>query len=245
MTQWFFKTTAYADELREYELPPGGEWPERTKTIQRNWIGRSEGAEIIFRIEELDLDVAVFTTRPDTLFGATFFVIAPEHPLVEKIGGDDVLEYARHAGVRRAEDRAAETEKTGVFTGHYVVNPVNGERLPVYVADYVLMDYGTGAIMAVPAHDERDREFAERYELAIRPVIDEEAGVLVDSGEFTGLPDPDHLLRRPRCRARARRRAAGAVAGRRRLSAERRAAARAGNRLDQRSVPGLRQAGSA
>jgi leucyl-tRNA synthetase len=187
MTQWFFKTTAYADELREYELPPGGEWPERTKTIQRNWIGRSEGAEIIFRIEELDLDVAVFTTRPDTLFGATFFVVAPEHPLVEKLGGDDVLEYARHAGVRRAEERAAETVKTGVFTGHYVVNPVNGERLPVYVADYVLMDYGTGAIMAVPAHDERDGEFAQTFDLPVRTVIDED-GVLVDSGEFSGMP---------------------------------------------------------
>jgi leucyl-tRNA synthetase len=190
MTQWFFKTTAYADELREYELPPGGEWPERTKTIQRNWIGRSEGAEIIFRIEELDIDVAVFTTRPDTLFGATFFVVAPEHPLVEQIGGDDVLEYARHAGVRRAEERETETVKTGVFTGQHVVNPVNGERLPVYVADYVLMDYGTGAIMAVPAHDERDREFAEAFDLPIRTVIGED-GVLVESGEFTGTPAED------------------------------------------------------
>ena len=190
MTQWFFKTTAYADELREFELPPGGEWPERTKTIQRNWIGRSEGAEIIFRIEELDLDVAVFTTRPDTLYGATFFVVAPEHPLVEQIGGDEVLEYARHAGVRKAEERETETVKTGVFTGHHVVNPVNGERLPIYVADYVLMDYGTGAIMAVPAHDERDHEFAQTFDLAERIVIDDD-GVLVDSGEFTGMPAED------------------------------------------------------
>jgi leucyl-tRNA synthetase len=187
MTQWFFKTTAYADELREYELPPGGEWPERTKTIQRNWIGRSEGVEIIFRIEELDVDVPVFTTRPDTLFGATFFVVAPEHPLVEQIGGDKVLEYARHAGVRRAEERATETEKTGVFTGHHVVNPANGERLPVYVADYVLMDYGTGAIMAVPAHDERDREFAETFGLPIVSVIDEDDR-LINSAQFDGIP---------------------------------------------------------
>jgi leucyl-tRNA synthetase len=187
MTQWFFKTTAYADELREYELPPGGEWPERTKTIQRNWIGRSEGVEIIFRIEELDVDVPVFTTRPDTLFGATFFVVAPEHPLVEQIGGDKVLEYARHAGVRRAEERATETEKTGVFTGHHVVNPANGERLPVYVADYVLMDYGTGAIMAVPAHDERDREFAETFDLPIVSVIDEDDR-LINSAQFDGIP---------------------------------------------------------
>jgi leucyl-tRNA synthetase len=187
MTQWFFKTTAYADELREFELPPGGEWPERTKTIQRNWIGRSEGAEILFRVDELDLDIPVFTTRPDTLFGATFFVMAPEHPFVEAHASEAAKEYAKHAGARRAEDRAAEEEKTGVFTGHYATNPVNGEKLPVWVADYVLMDYGTGAIMAVPAHDERDREFAETFDLPVRTVIDED-GVLVDSGEFTGRP---------------------------------------------------------
>ena len=187
LEQWFFKITAYADELLEYELPEWGEWPERTKTIQRNWIGRSEGADILFRIEELDEDIPVFTTRPDTLFGATFFVLAPEHPLVERIGNDEVREYAKRTAARRGEARAAEETKTGVFTGHYATNPVNGERLPVYVADYVLMEYGTGAIMAVPAHDERDREFAETFDLPIREVIDED-GVLVDSGEFTGLP---------------------------------------------------------
>ena len=187
LEQWFFKITAYADELLEYELPEWGEWPERTKTIQRNWIGRSEGADILFRIEELDEDIPVFTTRPDTLFGATFFVVAPEHPLVERIGNDDVREYAKRTAARRGEARAGEETKTGVFTGQYVTNPVNGERLPVYVADYVLMEYGTGAIMAVPAHDERDREFAEAFDLTIREVIDED-GVLVDSGEFTGLP---------------------------------------------------------
>jgi leucyl-tRNA synthetase len=190
LEQWFFKITAYADELLEYELPEWGEWPERTKTIQRNWIGRSEGADILFRIEELDEDIPVFTTRPDTLFGATFFVVAPEHPLVERIGNDDVHEYAKRTAARRGEARAAEEVKTGVFTEHYVTNPVNGERLPVYVADYVLMEYGTGAIMAVPAHDERDREFAEEFDLPIREVIDED-GVLVDSGEFTGLPADD------------------------------------------------------
>jgi leucyl-tRNA synthetase len=187
LEQWFFKITAYADELLEYELPEWGEWPERTKTIQRNWIGRSDGAEILFRIEELDEDIPVFTTRPDTLFGATFFVLAPEHPLVDRIGNDEVREYAKRTAARRGEARAAEETKTGVFTGHDVTNPVNGERLPVYVADYVLMEYGTGAIMAVPAHDERDREFAEAFDLPIREVIDED-GVLVDSGEFTGLP---------------------------------------------------------
>jgi leucyl-tRNA synthetase len=187
LEQWFFKITAYADELLEYDLPEWGEWPERTKTIQRNWIGRSEGAEILFRIDELETDVPVFTTRPDTLYGATFFVLAPEHPLVERIANDEVTEYAKRTAARRGEERAGEDEKTGVFTGHYVTNPVNGERLPVWVADYVLMEYGTGAIMAVPAHDDRDREFAETFDLPIREVIDED-GMLVDSGEATGMP---------------------------------------------------------
>jgi leucyl-tRNA synthetase len=154
--------------------------------MQRNWIGRSEGAEIVFRIEELDVDVPVFTTRPDTLFGATFFVLAPEHPLVERIANDEVRDYVKRTAARRGEDRATEEVKTGVFTGSYMTNPVNG-RLPVYVADYVLMEYGTGAIMAVPAHDDRDREFAETFDLPIREVIDED-GVLVNSGDFSGLP---------------------------------------------------------
>jgi leucyl-tRNA synthetase len=188
MEQWFFKITAYADELLVYDLPEWGEWPERTKTIQRNWIGRSDGAEIVFRIDELDEDVPVFTTRPDTLFGATFFVLAPEHPLIGRIDRDDVQEYAKRTAARRGELRAAEEVKTGVFTGLYATNPVNGEPLPVWVADYVLMEYGTGAIMAVPAHDERDREFAETFALPIREVIDEEQGVLINSGEFSGLP---------------------------------------------------------
>jgi leucyl-tRNA synthetase len=206
LTQWFFKITAYADELREYELPPGGEWPERTKTIQRNWIGRSEGAEILFRVEELDVDLPVFTTRPDTLFGATFFIVAPEHPFVERYASEEAREYARRAGTRRAEDRAAGEAKTGVLTGNHVTNPVNGERLPIYVADYVLMDYGTGAIMGVPAHDERDYEFAQTFDLPVRPVVvprDDEtpqAGafsahtddeVLINSGQFSGLSSPE------------------------------------------------------
>jgi leucyl-tRNA synthetase len=186
MMQWFFEVTAYADELREYELPPGGFWPERSKTVQRNWIGRSEGAEVLFRVDELDLDLRVFTTRPDTLFGATFFVVAPEHPFVEAHANEEAKAYARHAGARRTEDRAAEIAKTGVLTGHYATNPVNGQRLPIYVADYVLMDYGSGAIMAVPAHDERDREFAEAFDLPIATVIDED-NRLVDSGQFDGL----------------------------------------------------------
>jgi leucyl-tRNA synthetase len=184
LEQWFFKITAYADELLRFE---GADWPERTMTIQRNWIGRSVGAEILFRVEELDTDIPVFTTRPDTLYGATFFVLAPEHPLVERIATPEVDEYVRATAQKKTEERAAEQAKTGVFTGHYATNPVNGARLPIWVADYVLMDYGTGAIMAVPAHDERDREFAQAFDQQSIEVITED-GVLVNSGEFDGLP---------------------------------------------------------
>jgi leucyl-tRNA synthetase len=187
MTQWYMRTTAYADELLEYDLPEGGFWPERTKAIQRNWIGRSEGAEILFRVEETGEDVAVFTTRADTLHGATFFVVAPEHRFVAEQASEEAKEYARHAGTRPVEERAAGTTKTGVFTGKHVVNPINSERLPIWVADYVLTDYGTGAIMAVPAHDERDGEFAEAFSLPTKIVIDED-GKLVNSGRFDGLP---------------------------------------------------------
>jgi leucyl-tRNA synthetase len=192
LTQWFFKITEYADELLTYELPPGGEWPERTMTIQRNWIGRSEGAEVDFRIAELETEVPVFTTRPDTLFGATFFVLAPEHPLVDEIlarspDATELRDYVRHAGAKPAEERAAAEEKTGVFTGFYAINPVNDAQIPIWVADYVLMDYGTGAIMAVPAHDERDEVFARTFDLAIVQVIGED-GKLVNSGQFTGMP---------------------------------------------------------
>src|SRR6266545_6321872 len=161
-------------------------WPERVLAMQRNWIGRSEGAEILFRVDELDLDVPVFTTRADTLYGATFFVVAPEHPFVEAHASEEAKAYARHAGARRAEERAADQAKTGVFTGHYATNAATGERLQIYVADYVLMDYGTGAIMAVPGHDERDREFAEALDLPIVEVINEES-ILVSSGKFDGL----------------------------------------------------------
>jgi leucyl-tRNA synthetase len=187
MTQWYMRTTQYADELLEYDLPEGGFWPERTKAIQRNWIGRSEGAEILFQVEETGDDLAVFTTRADTLFGATFFVVAPEHPFVEAHASEEAKEYARRAGARSVEERAGGTEKTGVFTGLHAINPVNGEKLPIWVADYVLMDYGTGAIMAVPAHDERDGQFAETFSLPQTTVVDED-GKLVNSGRFDGLP---------------------------------------------------------
>ncbi|MBA2568040.1 MAG: leucine--tRNA ligase [Actinobacteria bacterium] len=185
MEQWFFRVTAYADALLN-DLA-ALDWPERTKTIQQNWIGRSEGAEVLFRVDELDIDIPVFTTRPDTLFGATYFVLAPEHPLVDQLANDEVREYVGKAAARSVTERQTK-DKDGVFTGHHAVNPVNDERIPIWVADYVLMEYGTGAIMAVPAQDERDREFADRYGLAVRPVIEEETTVLIDSGDFTGLP---------------------------------------------------------
>jgi leucyl-tRNA synthetase len=191
MEQWFFRITAYADALlQDHKLI---DWPERTITIQRNWIGRSEGAELLFRIDELDVDVPVFTTRPDTVFGATFFVLAPEHPLVDTMierspNGEEIREYVRKAMAKRGEERAAAEEKTGVFTGFFATNPATDARIPVWVADYVLMEYGTGAIMAVPGHDERDRSFAERFDLPVKQVIDEEERVLVDSAQFSGLP---------------------------------------------------------
>ena len=190
LDEWFFRITAYADELLDEMRDV--EWPERVLAMQRNWIGRSEGAETLFRVDELDIDIPVFTTRPDTLFGATFFVLAPEHPLVDRLAekspnGDEIREYARKAGARPAEERAADTDKTGVFTGFFATNPVNDARIPVWIADYVLIDYGTGAIMAVPAHDDRDREFAERFDLPIKVVIDDD-GKLVDSAQFSGLP---------------------------------------------------------
>jgi leucyl-tRNA synthetase len=184
MAQWFFKITDYADELlADLAII---DWPERTKKIQTAWIGRSEGAEVLFRVEGLDIDIPVFTTRPDTLFGATFFVVAPESPLVDKLAGDteEVRAYARIAAARPTEERE-QREKTGIFTGRHATNPVNGEQIPIYVADYVLMEYGTGAIMAVPAHDERDAEFARAYDLPVVPVIDDD-GKLISSGEFTG-----------------------------------------------------------
>jgi leucyl-tRNA synthetase len=168
--------------------------------MQRNWIGRSEGAEVVFRIEELDIDIPVFTTRPDTLFGSTFFVLAPEHPLVPRLAQgtpheQEVLEYARHAAARPAVERAdPEKEKTGVFTGHFVTNPVNDNRLPVWVSDYVLMEYGTGAIMGVPAHDERDYAFAKRYELPIKPVVVPADGEVEEGTAFIGHSGDEKLI---------------------------------------------------
>jgi len=174
MKQWFFKITDYADALLE-EIP-ALDWPEKIKTAQTNWIGRSQGAEIDFQVEGVADSLKVFTTRPDTIFGATFMVIAPEHPLVTQLTTDEmrgaVDVYVKNALKRSEIERMAEgKEKTGVFTGSYAINPANGEKIQVWIADYVLGGYGTGAIMAVPAHDERDREFAEKFELPIVQVI--------------------------------------------------------------------------
>src|SRR5207302_3002795 len=185
---WFLRITDYAERL----LGDLGEieWPEHVKTMQRNWIGRSEGAEVTFRNEELGIDYPVFTTRPDTLFGATFFVLAPEHPDVLRLAQgteheQQVREYVNHAITESGEERGdLDKPKTGVPLGRTVVNPVNGECIPMYVADYVLMEYGTGAIMAVPAHDERDYAFARTFGLEIRRVIEGTA----EDGDEHGLP---------------------------------------------------------
>ena len=162
LEQWFFKATQYADELLRFDEL---DWPERVKTLQTNWIGRSEGASVIFKTESGD-PIEIFTTRPDTLWGATFMVFSPEHPLVDKITTPEqkaaVEEYKLQAARQSDIEReAVDKEKTGVFTGAYAINPVNDERIPIWIADYVLMSYGTGAIMAVPAHDERDFAFAQ------------------------------------------------------------------------------------
>ncbi len=193
LEQWFFRITEYADRLLDDMATI--EWPENVVKQQRDWIGRSEGAEVTFRCEELGIDYPVFTTRPDTLFGATFFVMAPEHPDVLRLNDSpEVRDYVNHAITEQAEERGDEArEKTGVALGHTVTNPVTGEQIPMFVADYVLMEYGTGAIMAVPAHDTRDFEFAEKFGLEIRRVIDGDElpytgdGPMVNSGRFDGL----------------------------------------------------------
>ena len=208
LEQWFFKITEYAERLLEGHSRI--QWPEKTITMQRNWIGRSEGALITFQVAGSGETFDVFTTRPDTLFGATYMVLAPEHPLVEKITTpeqrEEVQKYVEFARKESEIDRTStEKEKTGVFTGAYAINPINNEKIPIWIADYVLVSYGTGAIMAVPAHDQRDFEFAKKFNLPIRVVISpdgkttdlnlEEAytgpGILVNSGQFNGLPSQE------------------------------------------------------
>ena len=193
LEQWFFKITDYADRLLEDMQTI--EWPPHVVTMQENWIGRSEGAEVVFRCEELRIDYPVFTTRPDTLFGATFFVLAPEHPDVLRLNdSQEVHDYVNHALTESAEERGSEhKKKTGVPLGRTVTNPATGEEIPMYVADYVLLEYGTGAVMGVPAHDERDFDFATAYDIEIRRVIDcgelpcTGDGPMVNSGRFDGL----------------------------------------------------------
>lgn len=205
LNQWMLKITAYAERLlNDLEKL---DWPEKVKKMQSNWIGRSEGAEINFSLADQDITLTVFTTRPDTLYGATYMVLAPEHPAVQQITTPEQRAFAS-AYVDKAlkksniERMVEDKEKTGVFTGSYAINPVNGERVPIWISDYVLLDYGTGAIMSVPAHDQRDFDFAKAFDLPMRVVIrpDDASfeatdlneayngdGKLVNSGEFTGL----------------------------------------------------------
>ncbi len=204
LEQWFFSITAFADEL--LEGLDRIDWPEKTKIMQRNWIGRSEGAWIRFPVENRNETIEVFTTRPDTLWGVTYMVLAPEHPLVSVLTTPDrkkdVDLYVEQARKKTEIDRTStEKEKTGVFIGRYCINPVNGERVPIWIADYVLYTYGTGAVMAVPGHDERDFAFAKKFNLPIREVISPdgtphesldsayvEPGIMIHSGPFSGEP---------------------------------------------------------
>ncbi len=197
--QWFFKITDYADEL--LDAIDDLDWTESVKLAQKNWIGKSVGAEIKFVVDEdTSQSITVFTTRPDTLFGATFLVLAPEHELVSQLTVEsqklEVESYIKQAESKSEVERQSSKEKTGIFTGAYAINPVNNEKIPIWIADYVLTGYGTGAIMAVPAHDERDNEFAKKYDISIKPVVTGDngtenelftgEGVLIESGEYSG-----------------------------------------------------------
>ena len=210
MRQWFFKITAYAQQLLDNLA--GIDWSEKTKSAQRRWIGRSEGAEVDFPLAAYAEKLRVFTTRPDTLWGATYMVLAPEHALVEAITTPDrqqaVQDYILEAGRKTAIEREDATrEKTGVFTGAYAINPVNEKQIPIWVSDYVLMTYGTGAIMAVPAHDTRDFEFATEFDLPIVRVIsagDDDTemteaysgeGIMVNSGPFNSTSSTESKVK--------------------------------------------------
>ncbi len=209
LEQWFLKITDYAERLLE-DHDKLENWPEKVKTMQKNWIGRSEGTSVEFQLRDLDDSLEVFTTRPDTLYGATYMVLAPEHPLVEELTAGtekekEVKEFIEKVEKQQEEERTSpESEKMGVFTGAYAVNPVNNKEIPIYIANYVLMSYGTGAIMAVPAHDQRDFDFAKKYDIPIKAVIQTEDmekelkaedmdeayagdGDLIHSGKYNGL----------------------------------------------------------
>lgn len=209
LTQWFFKITAYAEEL--LEKLDVLDWPEKTKKIQKNWIGKSEGAEIEFKVENSDIAFKVFTTRADTLCGVTYVVLAPENEIVDKITTDEyrnsVEKYKEWAKKQTEIDRLSTTrEKTGVFTGAYAIHPITGERVPIWIADYVLATYGTGCVMAVPGHDERDYEFAMKFNLPIVRVIDSadgseaslpytDYGILVNSGKYSGMKSEEARIK--------------------------------------------------
>ena len=201
LRQWMLKITKYADRLLD-DLDKL-DWPEKVKKMQADWIGRSHGAEVDFKIDGMDEAITVYTTRPDTLYGATFMVLAPEHALAKKLATDEtraaVEEYIYQSSLKSSVDRMQDKEKTGVFTGSYAINPINGAKVPIWLSDYVLADYGTGAIMCVPAHDDRDFEFATKFNIPIIQVISKdgkenpnlteaytESGIVINSGEWTG-----------------------------------------------------------
>lgn len=213
LSQWYLKITDYADRLlKDLDKMPG--WPEKVKLMQKNWIGRSTGAEVTFEIENFSKKLQIYTTRPDTLFGVTYMVLAPEHPFVPELTNGTKYEAAVKAYQEECQhkseiERTSLTkEKTGVFTGCYGINPVNGKKVPIFISDYVMMDYGTGAIMAVPAHDQRDFEFAKKFDLDIVPVVDSQnpeidinnlteafvaEGIMINSGKYTGMNNKEAI----------------------------------------------------
>lgn len=213
LSQWYLKITDYADRLlKDLDKMPG--WPEKVKLMQKNWIGRSTGAEVTFGIENFSKKLQIYTTRPDTLFGVTYMVLAPEHPFVPELTNgteyeDAVKAYQEECQHKSEIERTSLTkEKTGVFTGCYGINPVNGKKVPIFISDYVMMDYGTGAIMAVPAHDQRDFEFAKKFDLDIVPVVDSQnpeidinnlteafvaEGTMINSGKYTGMNNKEAI----------------------------------------------------
>ena len=213
LSQWYLKITDYADRLlKDLDNMPG--WPDKVKLMQKNWIGRSTGAEVTFSVENFDKKLQIYTTRPDTLFGVTYMVLAPEHPYVPELTNGTEYEEAVKAYQEEClhkseiERTSLTKEKTGVFTGAYAINPVNGKRVPIYISDYVMMDYGTGAIMAVPAHDQRDFEFAKKFDLDIIPVVNTEdpeidinnlesafvaEGTMINSGKYTGMNNKEAI----------------------------------------------------
>ena len=211
LEQWFFKITAYADRLlNDIEKLKG--WPDSVKIMQQNWIGKSHGTKITFKIEDSDKKLEIFTTRPDTLFGVTYMTLAPEHPLTLEVSHakpqhEAVKKYIERVKEEKKASRELSDEKTGEFTGAFAINPANGEKIPIWTSDYVLMEYGTGAVMAVPAHDERDFDFAVKFKLAIKTVIVPEGkepeadpksayideGIMVNSSHFNGMNSSDAI----------------------------------------------------